>query len=34
MRADERVAVIGVFYGDQRLLVATSLVRAPSMQAP
>jgi len=34
MRAGERVAVIGHFYGDRRLLVATSLIRAPSMQAP
>jgi len=34
MRAGERVAVIGHFYGDRRLLVATSLIRAPSMRAP
>jgi len=34
MRPGERVAVIGVFYGDRRLLVATSLIRGPGMQAP
>ena len=34
MRSGERVAVIGTFYGDRRLLVATSLIRGPGVQAP
>jgi hypothetical protein len=34
MRPGERLAVIGVFYGDRRLLVATSLIRGPGLQAP
>jgi hypothetical protein len=34
MRPGERVAVIGDFYSDRRLLVATSLIRGPGMQAP
>src|SRR5262245_24364481 len=34
MRQGERVAVIGFFYSDRRLLVATSLIRGPGLQAP
>src|SRR5262249_15011213 len=34
MRPGERVAVIGAFYGDRRLLVAPSLIRVPGRQAP
>lgn len=34
MRPGERVAVIGVFDGDRRLVVATSLIRGPGLQAP
>jgi len=34
MRPGERVAVIGIFYGDRRLLVADSLIRGPGLQAP
>ena len=34
MQARERVAVIGVFDGDRQVLVATSLIRGPALQAP
>jgi len=34
MRPGERLAVIGVFDGDRRTLVATSLIRGPGLQAP
>ena len=34
MRPGERVAVVGVFYSDRRLVVATALIRGPGLQAP
>ena len=34
MRPGERVAVVGVFDDDRRVLVATSLIRGPSLEAP
>ena len=34
MRPGERVAVVGVFDDDRRVLVATALIRGPGLQAP
>jgi len=34
MQLGERVDFIGVFSGDRRLFVATSLIRRPGLQAP
>ena len=34
MRLGERLAVIGVLSEDRRRLIATSLLRGPSLQAP